>query len=124
MGTVGVVRKIRPQVRHDLHPQAQQRPVPLDRGLDVYRMTATVERQHILPALLHPLHRTAQAHSQVGDDQLFGVHTALFAKTAADVRRHHTHTVLRSMQQRGYLSLTSCGCWVESHTVSTSSWGW
>ena len=94
--------KIGPEVRHDLHPQAQQRPVPLDRGLDVYRMTATVERQHILPAL-HPLHRTVQAHSQVGDDQLFGVHTALFAKTAADVRRHHTHTVLRSMQQRGYL---------------------
>jgi hypothetical protein len=97
--------KIRPQVRHNLHPQAQQSPVPLYRCLDVHRMTSTVESQHILPALLHPLHRTAQAHGQVRDDNLFGVHAALFAKTAADVRSHYAHTVLRSVQQRGQLVL-------------------
>ena len=95
--------KIRPQVRHHLHPQAQQRPVPLDRGLDVHRMPSPVERQHILPALLHPLHRTAQAHGQVRDDKLFGVHATFFAKPTTDVRGHDAHPVLRSVQQRGYL---------------------
>src|SRR5262249_33412653 len=79
--------------------------VPLYRCLYVYSMTSTMESQHIFPALLHPLYWTAQAHGQVRDDNLFGEHTALFAKTAADVRRHYAHTVLRSVQQRGQLVL-------------------
>jgi hypothetical protein len=97
--------KIRPQIRHHLHPQAQQRPIPLDRGLDVHRMPATMEREQILPALLHPLHRPAQTHGQVRDNNLFGVHATFFAKTTADIRRHHAHPVLRSVQQRRQLIL-------------------
>ena len=93
--------EIRPQVCHNLHPEAQQGAIPLHRCLHVHRMSSAVEGEQVFPALLHPLHRTAQADGQVRYGNLFGVQAPLFPKAAAHVGGHHTHTALRSVQHLG-----------------------
>jgi hypothetical protein len=60
-----------------------------------------MEGEQVFPALLYPLHWTAQAHSQVRHSNLFGVQAPLFPEAAAHVWGYHTHTALRSVQHRG-----------------------
>ncbi len=49
----------------------------------------------MLTAFLNPLHRAAQLMRHIGYDQLFGIELNLSAKSTADIRCDHLHTIFR-----------------------------
>ena len=90
------------EVRQRLGAEREERPVLVERELDLRHMVAPlrVGDEGLRPAR-GPLHRPPQQLRRPGDEGLLAVVEDLRAEGAADVGRHHPELVLRDVEHEG-----------------------